>query len=67
MYQTMPMALGIATRRATEGDSVSEAMALIEGREALGGHRLDRKGLRYFACTQLEVDLLNDACALRHM
>jgi hypothetical protein len=48
------MALGVATRRATEGKSVSEATALIEGdegREAFCGHRLDWKPLRCFART----------------
>jgi hypothetical protein len=48
------MALGLATRRSREGESVSEATALIEGddgREGLGGHRLDAKPLRCFART----------------
>jgi hypothetical protein len=53
------MALGIATRRAREGEGVSEATALIEGddgREALGAHRLDGKPLRCFARTPTRKD-----------
>jgi len=64
------MALGIATRQAREGESASEATALIEGddgREAflvIGSIGSDCDAL---PAPQLKVDLLNDASAWRQI